>query len=238
MRRSATAARLGAAALTAALQAGPACAARPMITDDARVVDPHSCQVESWVRRNEDSSEFWALPACNLGGFELALGGARGRDAEGTRTTDVVLQAKTLLKPLDVNGWGLGLAVGNVNHPSLDSSRAMIGDLYVNLPASFSFRDDAFVLHLNAGLLREKATAQARATWGLGSETQLSERFWLIAESFGQGGSPAFAQLGLRWWLLPNRLQVDLTGGAHIGGRLDQRWMSLGLRVLSDAFLP
>ena len=28
-------------------------AARPMITDDARIVDPKSCQVEAWVRRVE-----------------------------------------------------------------------------------------------------------------------------------------------------------------------------------------
>ena len=25
-------------------------AARPMLTDDARIVDPKSCQLESWVR--------------------------------------------------------------------------------------------------------------------------------------------------------------------------------------------
>ncbi len=47
------------------LSIAPAHAARPMYTDDARIVDPKSCQVESWIRFNRDSTEYWALPACN-----------------------------------------------------------------------------------------------------------------------------------------------------------------------------
>ncbi len=220
------------------LAGGDARAARPMITDDARVVDPRSCQVESWVRRSGGSSEYWALPACNLLDVEVALGGAHGRDETGALKTEVVAQAKTIIRPLEPDGWGWGVAVGNLNHPSVDSARAMLGDVYFNLPASFAFRGDDFVLHLNAGVLRERATAQGRATWGIGSETRLGERLFLIAESFGQGGSGGFGQLGLRWWLLPERLQLDVTGGARLGERMDGRWMSLGLRVLTDAFLP
>ena len=60
-------------------------AARPMITDDARTVDAKACQVESWVRTNHGSREYWALPACNLtGNLELTFGGARTADATGT----------------------------------------------------------------------------------------------------------------------------------------------------------
>jgi hypothetical protein len=42
-------------------------AARPMLTDDARIVDPKSCQLESWVRDSKHVTEYWALPACNVG---------------------------------------------------------------------------------------------------------------------------------------------------------------------------
>ena len=73
--------------------------ARPMITDDARTVDAYACQVESWVRTNQGSREFWALPACNFtGNLELTLGGSRTGDALGSETSDVILQGKTLLK--------------------------------------------------------------------------------------------------------------------------------------------
>ena len=40
-------------------------AARPMVTDDARIVDAKACQLESWVRHDPDSTQLWALPACN-----------------------------------------------------------------------------------------------------------------------------------------------------------------------------
>lgn len=111
-----TAAALG---LAAALGSGPAYAARPMITDDARIVDAKSCQLESWVKSRKDSTEFWAQPACNFtGNLELTLGAARTREDGSSRTTDVVIQGKTLFKELQPNGWGWGLAVGNARHPN------------------------------------------------------------------------------------------------------------------------
>lgn len=106
------------------LLAAPAYAARPMITDDARLTDAQACQVESWIKFNRTGMEKWALPACNPGGnLELTLGGALGENDRGTQTTDVVLQGKTLIKPLESNGYGVGLALGNVRHPAISPSR-------------------------------------------------------------------------------------------------------------------
>src|SRR5438128_843989 len=87
-------------------------AARPMITDDARIVDAQACQLESWVRRNEHSTEYWAIPACNpTGNLELALSGARTNEAGETHTSDALVQAKTLFRPLKTNDWGVGAVV-------------------------------------------------------------------------------------------------------------------------------
>jgi hypothetical protein len=78
-------------------------------------VDAKACQVESWVRRNEGSTEYWALPGCNFtGNLELTLGGARTSDTTGSPLTRMVLQGKTILKPREKNGWGLGLAAGTI----------------------------------------------------------------------------------------------------------------------------
>lgn len=214
-------------------------AARPMITDDARVVDAKACQVETWVKRNPDSTEYWALPACNFtGNLEITLGGALGKDDTGTRTTDVVLQGKTIFKPLEPNGWGMGLAVGNVRHPAIHTDANLIGDLYAYVPTSFSFRDDRFVLHTNLGWLHEKVGHKDRMTWGVGSETQLAERTWLIAEGFGQDRGKPFYQFGFRHWLVPNHVQVDTTYGNRAGSGTEERWFSIGLRLLSVPFLP
>lgn len=218
----------------AVLPAFPAHAARPMVTDDARLTDAQACQLESWLKFNRTGTEKWALPACNPGGnLELTLGGALGEDERGARTTDVVLQGKTLLKPLEANGWGLGLTLGMVAHPAIAPVRNLSGDFYLNLPASLSLRDDALVLHLNLGALRNREKGATRATWGLGSETRLDSRNLLIAEAFGQDRGRPYCQLGLRHWIVPDHVQIDTTVGNRFGVQGDERWYSLGLRLIS-----
>lgn len=236
--RSACAHVLCATALSACF-VGSAQAARPMITDDARLVDAGACQVESWARRNRDSTELWALPSCNVtGNLELTVGGALGRTVGGTRTTDVVLQGKTLWRRMEPNGWGIGLVLGNVRHPAINTDRNLIGDVYGYVPASISYLDDRFVLHANLGVLHDRQARRDRITWGVGSETQLSDRTWLIAETFGQNTGRPFLQVGLRHWIVPNHVQIDTTFGNRFGSDTRERWFSVGLRLLSAPFLP
>jgi hypothetical protein len=226
-------------ALAALLPWGAAQAARPMVTDDARIVDAKACQVESWVKRNQDSTEYWAQPACNFtGNLELSLGGAKGKDDGGIQTTDIVLQAKTLFKPLEPDGWGWGLAVGNVRHPAIHTGNNLLGDLYAYVPATFSLRNDRVLVHTNVGWLHEREARRHRMTWGLGTEAQWSASTWLIAEVFGQNQGKPFYQVGLRYWLVPDHVQVDTTYGNRAGSGAQERWFSIGLRLLSPAFLP
>ncbi|MGD9944268.1 MAG: hypothetical protein AB7S98_13630 [Burkholderiaceae bacterium] len=221
------------------LAAGQAKAARPMVTDDARIVDAKACQVESWVKFNRDSTEYWALPGCNFtGNLELTFGGARGKDAAGTRTSELMLQGKALFKSLEPDGWSWGLAAGNLRRAPLHGNGSLIGDLYVYAPATFSFQADRVLLHTNLGWLREKEASRHRLTWGVGTEAQLSASTWLIVETFGQSrGKPSY-QLGLRYWLVPGHVQIDATYGNQTGSDMQQRWFSIGLRLLSPAFLP
>lgn len=220
------------------LLAFPVFAARPMITDDARLTDAQACQVESWLKFNRSGTEKWALPACNPGGnLEVTLGGALGEDAQGTGTTDVVLQGKTLLKPLESGGYGIGMALGSVRHPAISPGRNLLGDLYFNLPASFSFSDDEVVLHLNLGALHSRAAGATRATWGAGSETRLSASAFLIAEAFGQDRGRPYYQFGLRHWVVPDHVQIDATLGNRFGWNGDERWYSVGLRLISPRWL-
>lgn len=207
-------------------------AGRPMVTDDARIVDAGACQLETWSQHSAGSTQWWALPACNPGGsLELTMGGAVS-DAEGHRSTDVIVQGKMLLKPLQTDGWGLGMAAGAVRH-----AQGSGFDGFINLPASISLRDDAVVVHANLGWLHEGESRRNRLTWGLGTEAQLAECTWLIAETFGQNQGNPFHQIGLRHWLVPDRVQFDATYGNRNGGGTGERWFSLGLRLLSRPFL-
>lgn len=223
--------------LTFCLFAPFAYSARPMISDDARITDVKACQIETWTKKNRDSTEYWALPACNFtGNLELTIGGARTDSKTGISTTDFVLQGKTIFKPLETNSWGAGLAMGAVSHPNVNAGGS---DWYAYVPVSFSFDNDRFVLHTDLGWLREQETKLNRLTWGIGSETQLTERTWLIAESFGQNQGKPFYQFGLRHWIIPNRVQIDTTYGNRVdSSSASDRWFSIGLRLLSAPFIP
>jgi hypothetical protein len=205
-------------------------AARPMITDDARLTDEGACQVESWAHIHGNQHEFWALPACNPGGnLEFTLGGALAYDGNRPESGAAVIQLKTLFKPLETNGYGMGLAAGYATQPGSAHS----GNPYFYLPVSFSLLDDRVVFHTNLGYTRERENQENRLTWGLGSETQLTDRTWLIAESYGQDKGHPFFQVGIRHWIVPNRMQIDTTYGSQFGAINDQHWFSIGLRLIS-----
>ena len=127
-----------------------------------------------------------------------------------------MLQGKTLFRPMDTNGWGTGLAVGAIKHPGDGRS---VSELYAYVPTSFSFYNDKFFLHTNVGVLHNQGTSTTRVTWGLGSETQLAEHTWLIAETFQQQEGRPFYQAGIRHWIVPNRVQIDATMGNRFGSR-------------------
>lgn len=205
-------------------------AARPMQTDDARIVDPKACQLESWVKLNRHSTEYWALPSCNLSGnFELTLGGAITHVDQASNTTDIMFQGKTIFKRMETNGWGVGLAVGTVRHPQFHVNGR---DWSAYVPASFSFHDDQVLLHTNLGWLRGQESKIHAATWGVGSEIQFTERTWLIGEIFGQNHGPPLYQAGFRYWIVPNRVQVDTTFGNRFDNNLEDHWFTIGLRLL------
>lgn len=240
------AAPLAAAACAAVVLFGGALApsahaARPMITDDARLVDPKACQVESWLRVNRGRpDELWAIPSCNpTGNLELALGGSVTRDGSSFSGGDSLAQAKTLFRPLTPGGFGWGLTVGIANSPAAGNEINLIDNYYAYLPMSRSFGQDEVVVHLNLGARHDRDVHRTRGTWGLGTEVKLFGGTQLIAETFGDSGARPFGHAGLRVWLVPDRLQVDTTLGARMSsGAQAERWVSVGLRWVSLPFLP
>lgn len=201
-------------------------AGRPMVSDDASILDPDTCQLESWTLRSRDSDEVWAVPACGVGSFELAVGAGRA-GGPGGRHNYGVLQAKTNFKPLDVDGWGVGLAFGT------QTSRGLAGDRYAYVPVSWSLLGDRLQLHVNLGWLHERQTHRNHMTWALGSEVQVGAQTWLSAETFGRNtGRPSF-QLGARRWLLADRVQIDASLSDRLRHNHGERAISIGLKFVT-----
>jgi hypothetical protein len=211
-------------------------AARPFMTDDARLTTAGSCQLESWTRVYKNSREQWALPACNLtGNFEITAGGGRSKNTGEPGLNDYVLQGKTLFRELNTNGYGWGLAVGHMNHPNATPGPNSLGNTYAYVPLSISTRNDKVIYHTNVGWMRDKATHENRMTYGFGAEIQTSERMMLIAETFGDHKAKPYWQTGARYTLIPNQLQIDATVGQQYNGTSNLRWISFGLRFFPES---
>lgn len=214
----------------------PLYGARPMITDDARVVDTHACQLETWGVYGGKTGEFWAIPGCNLlFDIEMSLGAmwsneavneVSGRDGFGARR--LIFGAKKIFNDLDTQGYSYGVVVGNSYNFKRSKYR---NDHYVYIPISMAFFNHTLLMHSNVGykLERDRDDRQIYNV-GLGLEQQITQRVWILGESFYERYDRAKFQLGLRIWILQDRIQLDGTyGNAFSGG---DSWVSLGLRFL------
>jgi hypothetical protein len=208
-------------------------AARPFVTDDARIVDDGGYQLETFVKQQRafHEREFWFLPAHNpWGRVELTLGGIWVNSAPEGNSRSLVAQAKTLLKPLETNGSGFALTLGVMR---LSPSGPESGETnpYVNGIGSFSLADDAVVIHTNLGARRDAGASMTRGTWGAGAEIRLHQRLFGIVETYGERGEKPTRHLGLRVWVVPNHVQVDSTlGFEHTNP--ERRFYTVGLRLL------
>ncbi len=212
--------------------AASAHAARPFVTDDARIVDPGGYQIETYIKKQRgfSESEFWFLPAHNPGGrVELTLGGFGVDSQPFGDSRAIVAQAKTLLKPLEANGAGYALTLGMVRLSRTPGS--VEGNPYINGIGSFSFADDFVVMHTNLGARRDAGAATTRGTWGIGAEIRLQERLFGIVETYGERGEKPTKHFGLRIWVVPSRVQIDSTlGFEHTNP--ERRFYTVGLRLL------
>jgi hypothetical protein len=242
-------------AVAAGLASYDACAARPLVTDDARVVDPGGYQVETFVKaqRGTKATEYWLLPAANFGGalerFEFATGGNLIRSDEEGNSNLVVMQAKTLLKPLETNGIGFAVTVGvarlkpgtseevvatplGIVTVAGETSAKTHYDPYANGISSISVLGDAVVLHFNVGATRDTSSHQTIGSWGVGAEIALGGPVQGIAETYGVTDEKPAYQVGLRYWLIPGRLQIDGTYGWQHATPTNLNWISIGMRIL------
>lgn len=211
--------------------------ARPLITDDARIVDPQACQLESYIRELPTGSEFWALPACNpWGNLEITVGGNWIRMQNSPDTSHLIVQGKSILKGVETNGWGVGVAIGASDIVSPQSARE-VSEVYLNVPVTFSFRDDTILVHVNGGVDRDRLAMETKVTWGLATEVGITDRFAIVAETFGDNHENPFVHGGIRVWVIPQRWQVDTTVGAHLGAGHAGTWVSVGIRLLTPPFL-
>jgi hypothetical protein len=200
-------------------------AGRPMVVDDATIVDPGMCQLEAWTQRPQGQDEAWAVPSCRIGAWELGAGIGRIRPGAGAAYHAQALQAKTVFRPLQPNGWAVGLTIADQYRfgGSLD------GDVSVLVPLTVSLLDDRVRVHANAGWTRLQATRRGGALWALGAEWAVRAPLTLTLETYGTQHGHAYAQAGMSVQVIPDRLALDAGLGQRVGRAGLERYATVGL---------
>ena len=219
-----------------ALASGTAYAARPLNTDDANVVDPKSCQDESWIKKSKTTTERWVVPGCNFfGDTEISLGANFQSDSGLPNSRYYLMQAKKRWRVLEPGDWGISTTLGTLKLNGVTPSET-VNDMFVNVPITWSIGEDRFT-HLNVGWVKHQTQSYGAKTWGIGFEQPFNSTVIGILESYGEEKQASKYQVGLRFWIIPQRVQIDTTLGNVLSNSSNaatsQRWFSVGLRLLS-----
>jgi len=214
-------------AIALAATAAVAHAGRPLDTEDATIIDEGWCQLESWVFRSRATTRYWLVPACNpFGNLELQLGFAREQPEDAPRHDDYVLQAKTLLKPLEENGWGIGLVGSAARFGGGDERTSAYSAV---LAVTRSLAEGRVRLSGNAGAVYTQRTRGLSGLWAVAGEFDVTERVTAVAEVLGVAGEGRLAQVGARLWIVPDRVQIDgSVGRSDFSGRTES-FFTLGI---------
>jgi len=224
------------------LTAGPPSplAAQQYVVDDAQIVDEGACHVEAWHGRRAS----WILPACQaVSNLEIAAGVGFVDEGAGVRETEYAIEAKTLLRPLLPNDWGVGLVVGVGPNPSAAPDQRRFGDAYAFVPASLSLRDDQVILHGNLGWNWDRqgddddGTGSPREshhlTWGARADHSLSPHLSLIGELSGEDDDRPEYQAGFRIHLPEAGVEIDVSWGESTATGARGAGLTLGAQFVS-----
>jgi hypothetical protein len=211
----------------ALLLCAPALATRPMVVDDASITAPGNCQLETWTQHTPGQIEYWAAPACNVGGsWELTAGAGRVVPGGLPRYGAGVVQAKTVFRPLQTNDWGIGLTVADQFR--LDGKGSALSVL---VPMSASLLSDRVLVHANLGWVHQQEGGRDDPFWAIGTEWTPRQRMTLTLEAYGTGNNRNYAQAGLRVAVIPDRLALDAGVGDRIGHFGAERYYTIGLTL-------
>jgi len=218
-------------ALLVALGSADARAGEPLATDDATILDKGVCQVESWHRWSDSGGHVgWLLPACSVTDhLELAIGGARYREADVGGHSLFLMQAKAIAyrDPSDRFSLG-GVAALQRDGGHEARSSAFHDGLALGL-VTFNALEQTLRVHVNAGVVYRR-DAFTTAAWGIATEFDLRDDWTLLGEVFrDEPGRPKF-QLGVRYTLVTDRVELFASGGDAIDSRGDGWFAKFGVR--------
>ncbi len=223
--------RRAAATLAVALIAGPAFAARPLVTEDAGVLARGECEFEGFASRASASSHAAQLQlSCGIGARTQVQGSAAAWTSDGDRGTLVGASGKTFLRELTDEQAGVTLAYSFIGSKPADGGWRYDTTVLMGV-VSVPLRTD-LLLHANLGASRSRPDDRTTALWAGALEflQVAGSRFDLMAECFGTQRDPLWLNAGIRYTLVPDRFTLNASLGAQ-GGSERAKLATLGFKL-------
>lgn len=213
----------------------PAFAGRPFATEDAGVLEPRSCELESFVARataREAPRErgWWVQPGCGVGlHTQLAAGGGATR-VEDESTRALALAGKTYVRQLqdDQAGFTVAYQVGWSKRPGESfkhGSTDVKGVLTVPL--------GELLLHANLGWNRAQIDRINSTTWAVAIEKPVGKGFDIGAEAYGDDRSDAWIGIGARYAVVPEKFFVDASYALQTDSAR-ARLLTIGIKLAAE----
>lgn len=193
-------------------------AGRPLGTDDAGTAGANMCQVEGWLARESANSTRTLVlaPACGLGdaveiGFELARtvpdNDTRFEGGLSVKWVDPAWKAGAL-------NWGVKAWHGTAHSRQAPTWSATTSGVMGLMTWQVS---DGVVVHGNLGFEKDHPSHNTEPLANLAVSWSPAPSVSLVAEMMAVRHQPTQLNVGARWWLLPERVALDVTTGRSTG---------------------
>lgn len=236
MRRSWGVGRLdtAAAVLVALLACDGVQAARPLVTEDAGVLDRGACEFEGVGSRlsvdGQTARSGLLQVACGVGTQTQLSGAFATTRIEDEHSLQAAAGGKTSLRDLTDEQVGVALAYTFIGtRPSGMGWRydytALLG--VVSVP----IRKDLLV-HVNLGASRSRIDEETNAIWAVAAEfLQVGHPgLDLMVETFGNQRDPLWLNAGVRYAVVPERFIVNASFGIQ-GGSSQAKLATIGFKL-------
>ncbi len=205
-------------------------AGQPLVTDDAAVVAPGTCQLEAWAHSRYTGHEYWLQPACNFtGNLEIAVGGAWAYPFGDSPSTLIQLQGKAVLFPRTDGQWSFGAVASAARDTGTAHGRTAFQSFDARALASWYPREDLEVdLNLGGGYLYGSGSF---AVAGAAIQYAPIDTLQLLGEIFRDEPGRGKFQTGVRGIVIPDRFEVYVSYGNRFNAT--QWFATIGIRLQS-----
>lgn len=208
-------------------------AGRPLVTEDAGLLDPGDCEWETVAGQVRTSGtprlDAWSTQAgCGIGhATQLAASYGQAR-SEGATDSNLFVGGKTRLLGDDEERPSLALAYGVALLRQLPvDNRFRFDSAFANLALSAPLAE-GWTSHLNLGAAYHRDADVTRASWAVAVEHELGDLFGWGVEAYGEQADRPWLGAGARW---DASTSLNLNASVAVQrGRPQARLLSVGAK--------